>query len=71
MCIYRIRYIYAIFVPFSEILVKIHFIYIFLQDVLEKVHMLLLSLNALCGNTHLCLTQFLSKMFKDSHRVST
>jgi len=42
----------------------------FLQDVLEKVHSLLLSLNALSGNTHLCLTQFLSKMFKDSQRVS-
>ncbi|XP_025993627.2 protein SERAC1 isoform X3 [Solenopsis invicta] len=39
-----------------------------LNDVLEKVHTLLLSLHALCGNTHLCLSQFLSKMFKDSHR---
>ncbi|KYM95025.1 Protein SERAC1 [Cyphomyrmex costatus] len=39
-----------------------------LDDVLEKVHSLLLNLNALCDNTHLCLTQFLSKMFKDSHR---
>ncbi|XP_077259175.1 protein SERAC1 isoform X1 [Temnothorax americanus] len=39
-----------------------------LNDVLEKVRSLLLSLNALCGNTHLCLTQFLSKMFKASHR---
>ncbi|XP_011861232.1 PREDICTED: protein SERAC1-like [Vollenhovia emeryi] len=39
-----------------------------LSDILEKVHSLLLSLNSLCGNTHLCLTQFLSKMFKDSHR---
>ncbi|XP_012055483.1 PREDICTED: protein SERAC1 [Atta cephalotes] len=39
-----------------------------LDEVLEKVHSLLLNLNALCDNTHLCLTQFLSKMFKDSHR---
>ncbi|KAL0099697.1 hypothetical protein PUN28_019834 [Cardiocondyla obscurior] len=39
-----------------------------LNDVLEKIHLLLLNLNSLCGNTHLCLTQFLSKMFKDSHR---
>ncbi|XP_011066797.1 PREDICTED: protein SERAC1 isoform X2 [Acromyrmex echinatior] len=39
-----------------------------LDDVLEKIHSLLLNLNALCDNTHLCLTQFLSKMFKNSHR---
>lgn len=41
-----------------------------LHDVLEKVYSLLLHLNSLCDNTHLCLTQFLSKKFKDSHRVS-
>ncbi|XP_012227930.1 protein SERAC1 isoform X2 [Linepithema humile] len=39
-----------------------------LHDVLEKVHLLLLQLNTLCDNTHLCLTQFLSKKFKDLHR---
>jgi len=42
-----------------------------LQDILEQVYSLLLHLNTLCDNAHLCLTQFLSKKFKDSHRVST
>ncbi|XP_072746379.1 protein SERAC1 [Anoplolepis gracilipes] len=39
-----------------------------LHDVLEQVHSLLLHLNTLCDNAHLCLTQFLGKKFKDSHR---
>ncbi|XP_050458776.1 protein SERAC1 [Cataglyphis hispanica] len=39
-----------------------------LHDVLEQVHSLLLHLNTLCDNAHLCLAQFLSKKFKDSHR---
>ncbi|GAB1865692.1 Protein SERAC1 [Camponotus japonicus] len=39
-----------------------------LHDILEQVYSLLLHLNTLCDNAHLCLTQFLSKKFKDSHR---
>ena len=39
-----------------------------LYDVIEKVHALLLYLNTVCDNTHPCLTQFLNKKFRDSHR---
>ncbi|KMQ95175.1 protein serac1 [Lasius niger] len=39
-----------------------------LHDILGQVHSLLLHLNTLCDNAHLCLTQFLSKKFKDSNR---
>ncbi|XP_025158727.1 protein SERAC1 isoform X2 [Harpegnathos saltator] len=41
-----------------------------LHDVLEKVQSLLLLLNTLCDKMHPCLTQFLSKNFKDSYRDS-
>lgn len=39
-----------------------------LHEILGQVHSLLLHLNTLCDNAHLCLTQFLSKKFKDSNR---
>ncbi|XP_076666289.1 protein SERAC1 isoform X2 [Andrena cerasifolii] len=39
-----------------------------LYDIIEKVHALLLYLNTVCNNTHPCLTQFLNKKFRDSHR---
>ncbi|XP_014473260.1 PREDICTED: protein SERAC1-like isoform X2 [Dinoponera quadriceps] len=47
--------------PYYHIQYKLH-------DILEKIHSLLLLLDTLCNKTHPCLTQFLSKNFKDLHR---